>query len=196
MPPSLQHRVEVIMSWVNRLQRYLPITAISQEMMRFDTQKLQNLEINGVEYQQGTLHGYEVREYLLEKWSRECAYCGAREIRLEINHIVPRSHGGSDRVSNLTLACRSCRERRGATNLEEFLSTKPRLLKKIQSQAKAPLKDVAAINSTRLALLNAEGYSIACGSFVEERQSSIGTNEFQDPIGSMRPLLELVRRIM
>ena len=77
----------------------------------------------------------------------------AREIRLEINHIVPRSHGGSDRVSNLTLACRSCRERRGATNLEEFLSTKPRLLKKIQSQAKAPLKDVAAINSTRLALL-------------------------------------------
>ena len=153
LPPSLQHRVEVVMTWVNRLQLYLPITAISKEMMRFDTQKLQNLEINGVEYQQGTLHGYEVREYLLEKWSRECAYCGAREIRLEINHIVPRTHGGSDRVSNLTLACRSCRERRGATNLEEFLSTKPKLLKKLQSQAKAPLKDVAAINSTRLALL-------------------------------------------
>ena len=37
--------------------------------------------------------------------------------------------------------------------MEEFLSRKPRLLKKIQSQAKAPLKDVAAINSTRLALL-------------------------------------------
>ncbi len=153
LPPSLQHRIEVIMTWVERLQRYLPITAIFQEMMRFDTQKLQNLEISGVEYQQGTLHGYEVREYLLEKWSRECAYCGARDTRLEINHIVPRSHGGSDRVSNLTLACRSCRERRRATNLGEFLSTKPRLLKKLQSQAKVPLRDVAAINSTRLALL-------------------------------------------
>ena len=93
------------MTWVERLQHYLQITALSQEVMRFDTQKLQNPEISGVEYQQGTLHGYEVREYLLEKWSRECAYCGAREIRLEINHIVPRSCGGSDRISNLTLSC-------------------------------------------------------------------------------------------
>ena len=153
LPPSLQHRVEVVMTWVERLQRYLPITAISQEIMRFDTQKLQNLEISAVEYQQGTLHGYEVREYLLEKWSRKCAYCGARDTRLEINHLVARSRGGSDRVSNLTLACKDCREDRGPTNLEEFLATKPALLVKLQSQAKAPLKDVAAINSTRLALL-------------------------------------------
>jgi len=35
----------------------------------FDTQKLQNPEISGVEYQQGELFGYEVREYLLEKWN-------------------------------------------------------------------------------------------------------------------------------
>ena len=113
------------MTWVERLKRYLPIAAISQEMMRFDTQKLQNPEISGVEYQQGT-HGYEVREYLLEKWSRVCLLWGQRN-RLEINHIVSRSRGGSDRVINLTLACRSCRERKGATNLEEFLSTKPGL---------------------------------------------------------------------
>ena len=153
LPPSLQHRVEVVMTWVERLQRYLPITALSQEIMRFDTQKLQNPEISGVEYQQGTLHGYEVREYLLEKWSRKCAYCGARDTRLEINHIVARSRGGSDRVSNLTLACRSCREQRGASNLEEFLATKPALLTKLQSQAEVSLKDVAAINSTRFVLL-------------------------------------------
>ena len=103
-----------------------------------------------------------MREYLLEKWSRECAYCGAREIRLEINHIVARSRGGSDRVSNLTLSCKSCRERRGATNLEEFLSTKPALLMKLQSQAKVPLKDVAAINSTRLALLERLKAALDC----------------------------------
>ena len=153
LPPSLQHRVEVVMTWVERLQRYLPITALSQEIMRFDTQKLQNPEISGVEYQQGTLHGYEVREYLLEKWSRKCAYCGARDTRLEINHIVARSRGGSDRVSNLTLACRSCREQRGASNLEEFLATRPALLMKLQSQAQVSLRDVAAINSTRFVLL-------------------------------------------
>ena len=42
LPPSLQHRIEVIMTWVHRLRRYLPITAISQELVRFDTQKIQN----------------------------------------------------------------------------------------------------------------------------------------------------------
>jgi hypothetical protein len=31
-------------------------------------------EITGIDYQQGELAGYEVREYLLEKWQRTCAY--------------------------------------------------------------------------------------------------------------------------
>ena len=87
------------MTWVQRLRQYLPITAISQEIVRFDMQKMQNPEISGVEYQQGTLFGYEVREYLLDKWRRQCGYCGAKDKRLEVDHIVPRSHGGSDRVS-------------------------------------------------------------------------------------------------
>ena len=43
-----------------------PITAISQELVKFDLQAMDNPEISGVEYQQGTLAGYEVREYLLE----------------------------------------------------------------------------------------------------------------------------------
>jgi 5-methylcytosine-specific restriction endonuclease McrA len=153
LPPSLQHRIEVVLTWVERLERYLPITAISQELMRFDTQKLQNPEISGVEYQQGTLHGYEVREYLLEKWSRQCAYCGAKDTRLEINHIISRSHGGSDRVSNLTLSCKLCREKKKDQPVEEFLAEKPAVLRKLQRQAKAPLRDVAAINSTRYRLL-------------------------------------------
>ena len=35
--------------------------------MRFDTQKMENPEVSGVEYLQGELHGYEMREYLLKK---------------------------------------------------------------------------------------------------------------------------------
>jgi 5-methylcytosine-specific restriction endonuclease McrA len=53
----------------------------------------------GVQYQQGTLAGYEVREYLLEKWHRQCAYCGAVNVPLQIEHIVPKAKGGSDRVT-------------------------------------------------------------------------------------------------
>ena len=57
------------------------------------------------------------------------------------------------KVSNLTLACKACRDQKGDSNLEKFLATKPKILKKLQSQARVSLKDVAAINSTRLALL-------------------------------------------
>ncbi|MAA70071.1 MAG: HNH endonuclease [Deltaproteobacteria bacterium] len=152
LAPSLQHRIEVIMTWVHRLRRYLPITAISQELVRFDTQKIQNPEISGVEYQQGTLYGYELREYLLEKWHRQCGYCGAKNTRLEVDHIVARKTG-SHRVSNLTLSCRDCNVKKTNRSVGEFLADKPEVLDKLKKQAKAPLKDAAAVNSTRYSLL-------------------------------------------
>ncbi len=149
LPPSLNHRVETTMTWVNRLRKLCPIASISQELVRFDTQKLQNPEISGVEYQQGELLGYEVREYLLDKWERKCAYCGAENVPLEVEHIHPKSKGGSDRVSNLTLACRPCNQFKGNLDVREFLSGKPSVLERILRQAKAPLKDAAAVNATR-----------------------------------------------
>jgi 5-methylcytosine-specific restriction endonuclease McrA len=167
LPPSLQHRVETTVNWVERLQRLAPITALSQELVRFDTQAMQNPEISGVEYQQGELAGYEVREYLLEKWNRTCAYCGATHVPLEIEHIQPKSRGGSDRVSNLTLACRPCNEHKGNRLIEAFLKDRPVLLKQIQAQAQAPLQDAAAVNATRWALLNAlktTGLAVETGS--------------------------------
>ena len=60
---------------------------------------MQHPEIQGVEYQQGELFGYEVRAYLLEKWGRQCAYCGAQEVPLQVEHIVCRAQGGSNRVT-------------------------------------------------------------------------------------------------
>lgn len=66
LPPSLESRVANILTWVRRLMRYCPITGISQELVKFDMQLMQNPEIEGIEYQQGELAGYEVREYLLE----------------------------------------------------------------------------------------------------------------------------------
>ena len=151
LPPSLQHRVDTTTSWVNRLQRLAPIEAISMELVRFDTQKLVTPEIRGTEYQQGTLAGYEVREYLLEKWGRTCAYCDARDVPLEVEHIHPRSKGGSDRVSNLTLACHACNQAKGSLDVRAFVENEARLAR-ILKHAKAPLRDAAAVNATRWAL--------------------------------------------
>jgi hypothetical protein len=46
-------------------------------------QAMQNPEISRVEHQQGTVAGYELQEYLLEKWGRRCAYCGAENVPLQ-----------------------------------------------------------------------------------------------------------------
>jgi len=152
LPPSLQHRVDTTMAWVERLLRWVPVTGISTMLHRFDTQSLQHPEISGTEYQHGTLAGYELREYLLEKWGRRCAYCDATGLPLEIDHIHPRSKGGSDRVSNLTLACHPCNQRKANRDVAEFLAKDPKRLARIEAQRKAPLKDAAAVNSTRWAL--------------------------------------------
>ncbi|HKL81946.1 MAG TPA: RNA-guided endonuclease IscB, partial [Desulfobacter sp.] len=108
-----------------------------------------------------------VREYLLEKWDRTCAYCGKTDIPLEIEHIVPKSKGGSNRVSNLALACTACNRKKGNKPLEQFLSRKPGLLKRIQKQSGVPLKDAGAVNATRWDLfrtLKKTGLSVETGS--------------------------------
>lgn len=167
LPPSLESRLANIITWVNRLSWYCPITAISMELVKFDMQKEENPEISGIEYQQGTLQGYETREYLLEKWQRKCAYCGKSAIPLQVEHIQPRAKGGTDRISNLCLACGKCNVAKGTQDIRAYLANKPEVLKRILVQARAPLKDAAAVNVTRWALferLQATGLPIECGS--------------------------------
>jgi 5-methylcytosine-specific restriction endonuclease McrA len=154
LAPSLQHRVETTITWVNRLRSYAPITGISQELVRFDLQQIENPEISGVQYQQGTLFGYEVRQYLLEKWGRKCAYCGVENVPLQVEHIHPKAKGGTDRISNLCLACEPCNIKKGTQDIKVFLKKKPEVLKRVLAQVKQPLKDAAAVNSTRWGLFN------------------------------------------
>ncbi len=154
LPPSVESRVGNTESVIYRLATRCPITETSVEIVKFDTQQMVDPEISGTEYQQGELAGYEVREYLLEKWQRTCAYCGAQNVPLQVEHIIPKAQGGSDRVSNLTLACQPCNQKKGNRALEDFLKAKPDLIKRIKAQAKAPLKDAAAVNASRWALAN------------------------------------------
>ncbi len=167
LSPSLISRMTNIVTWVQRLRRIAPITVLSQELVNFDLQQMDHPEISGMEYQQGTLAGYEVREYLLEKWQRACSYCGAQNVPLQVEHIQAKANGGTDRVSNLCLACDSCNQAKGTQDIRVILSRAPDLLGRILAQTKAPLKDAAAVNTLRWALyerLGTLGMPIECGS--------------------------------
>ncbi|WP_242056874.1 MULTISPECIES: RNA-guided endonuclease IscB [Oscillatoriales] len=167
LPPSLMSRVYNIQTWVNRLCKLAPIKAISLELVKFDTQKMVNPEINGVEYQRGEIWGYEVRQYLLEKFNHTCVYCGVTNKPFNLDHFHPKSKGGSDRVSNLVLSCVECNQAKGDKLPAEFLSDRLDILTKIDKQRKQPLADAAAVNATRWKLkdiLESIGLPVELGS--------------------------------
>ena len=180
LAPSLESRVANVETWARRLIRLAPVAAISMELVRFDLQKVANPEIQGVEYQQGELWCYEVKEYLLLKFHHTCAYCGglSKDPVLEVEHETPRSRGGSDRASNLAIACHTCNQTKGKRTPEEWAEALKESQKetdlarvancgKVRAEAKAPLKDAAAVNSTRWALLHrlfALGLPVEAGS--------------------------------
>ncbi|GHO80303.1 hypothetical protein KSD_80740 [Ktedonobacter sp. SOSP1-85] len=146
LPPSLRSRIDHVLSWGRRYQRWVPLVRIAVERVTFDTQLLQQPEISGIEYQRGELAGWEVRAYLLEKFGRRCVYCGRTDTPFELDHIQPRSRGGSNRVSNLALSCHACNAAKGERTAAAFGHPE------VAAQAKQPLRDAAAVNATRYAL--------------------------------------------
>ncbi|GHO78958.1 hypothetical protein KSD_67290 [Ktedonobacter sp. SOSP1-85] len=146
LAPSLRSRIDNVLSWGRRYQRWVPLARIAVERVKFDTQLLQQPEISGIEYQRGELAGWEVRAYLLEKFGRRCVYCGRTDTPFELDHIQPRSRGGSNRVSNLALSCHACNAAKGERTAAEFGHPE------VAAQAKQPLRDAAAVNATRYAL--------------------------------------------
>ncbi len=167
LPPSLLSRLHNVLTWVARLSRWCPLGAISYELVRFDMQLLHNPQIESLDYQHGTLFGLELRHYLLAKWEHRCAYCHITGVSLEIDHVQPRSKGGSDRVNNLVIACHACNQVKGDQSIETFLADRPQTLARIQAQRTAPLRDAAAVNTTRWAIyerLKALGLPVETGS--------------------------------
>lgn len=153
LPPSLQHLVDSTVEWVKKLAAVAPISKLYLERVKFDTQKLDAPDISGVEYQHGELFGYELREYLLELYGYKCVYCGKTDVPLNIDHVIPRSDGGTNRVSNLVIACVDCNRRKGNKRLEEFVKD-PELIASITARRKTSQRDSTAVNSTRNALLD------------------------------------------
>lgn len=120
LPPSLMHRPLTVYTWAKRLMKYCPIKHISVESSKFDTQKFENPDIEGVEYQQGELAGYELREYIMEKYKRLCIYCKNPARIPNVEHNIPKSRGGTDRLKNLVLSCKKCNMEKGSRTAEEY----------------------------------------------------------------------------
>ena len=58
---------------------------------------------------------------ILMRDKMRCQYCGTRgnAFELTLDHIIPRSRGGSSSPENLCAACKSCNQRKGDRTPEE-----------------------------------------------------------------------------
>ena len=160
LPPSLEQKVAVQVNEINHIHRYFPIETIIVETAEFDIQKIKNPDITGIEYQQGTLQGYNIRNYLLEKHRRKCFYCGKAVSGFEVEHMLPKSKGGSNRIDNLTLSCHDCNEKKGTLTAEEFIQQTLPVKKAVAKLKQLPnekrlFKYMTYMNATRWALYDA-----------------------------------------
>src|SRR6185437_13520610 len=67
----------------------------------------------------GTVSSADFR-FVFDHHAHRCVYCASTE-RLEIDHRVPVSRGGTNSLENLQIACRSCNGQKWSRTHEEFL---------------------------------------------------------------------------
>ena len=153
LPPSVDSLRTDTMRVVNTLTSMYPISRISIETKKFDTQLMVNPDIKGVEYQQGTLFGWHIRAYILQRDRGRCVYCRRQNVRLELDHVRPRATG-SDRVDNLVACCRDCNISKANQPIEQFLSNQPELLKRILERLeRSNLASAAHVNAALPAII-------------------------------------------
>lgn len=162
LAPSIRARLDNTVNLFNKLNRLSNITNVSIENVRFDMQKMEKPNIQGKEYQQGELFQFEAKERLLYTYKHTCAYCGgvSKDSILELEHIIPKSKGGTNRFSNLSIACRKCNLDKGSLLPDEWLlKLKKRksainkkritLFSKVLKGVKPTLRDASAVNTIR-----------------------------------------------
>ncbi len=115
LPPSTQRRYDTHLKIIREFKKRLPITSVTIEVANFDIPKIENPTIEGVEYQQGDMYGYQnMRSYLMAREKGYCQLCRkafSKGDPSHIHHCKERSEAGSNRAKNLAILHKKCHEK-------------------------------------------------------------------------------------
>lgn len=110
MTPSVENKINAHLCVMRIMHAILPIAKTTIEVAQFDTQKIKNDTIAGVEYQQGEQLGFwNVREYVIARDGHKCQHCKgkSKDPILNVHHIESRKTGGNA-PNNLVTLCETC----------------------------------------------------------------------------------------
>ena len=93
-----------------------------------------------------------MRFEVLQRDSFKCVYCKRGELPLEVDHVIPRSLGGTDSMNNLVSACSDCNQ--GKSSSAAFAHGDNAVLKELLAQVNRPgvkftRRDIAFIMGTK-----------------------------------------------
>ena len=146
LAPSVKSRADNIINFIKKYKKLININKVMVENVSFDTAQItSDTKLWGEDYQQGNLYQTELRSFIFSRSDGKCVYCGAKAD--EIDHVVPRSNGGTNSTYNLVASCRSCNEKKSNLTLKAF----GKLMCKDYShlEPKKLPKDAAIVQSAR-----------------------------------------------
>ncbi len=106
LPPSIKANADEVIRVVRQIP--LPMTSIVIEDVQVDIARLNNPTLIGQAYQQSNRLDENLRIATLMRDGYQCTPCGEKNPPLEAHHIVPRSQGGKDTITNLITLCKPC----------------------------------------------------------------------------------------
>ena len=119
LAPSVKSRANNVINFIKKYKKLININKVMIENVSFDAaQMTSDNNLVGTAYQQGPLYQNELRSYLFNKYNGRCVYCGAKAE--EIEHIIPKSKGGTNSPHNLVIACKKCNKLKDKLSLKEF----------------------------------------------------------------------------
>ena len=119
LAPSVKSRADNVINFIKKYKKFLNINKVMIENVSFNVaQMTAGANLVGTAYQQGPLYQTKLRSYLFKKYNGQCVYCGAKAT--EIDHIIPKSSGGTNSIHNLVASCRSCNQMKSNKTLKEF----------------------------------------------------------------------------
>ena len=102
LTPSVRHFLDSHKAVIRKIAEFVPDANISLEYAKFDIQRMINPDIEGEQYQQGKLFGYQnSRAYVLYRDRYTCQLCGKKNVQFQLHHIIPRSQNGKEHPDNL-----------------------------------------------------------------------------------------------
>ena len=146
--PTMTSKIHAHLREIQFVQSILPISSLVLETGTFDPHALKDPSVleNPRKYQQGINFGYaNTKAFVLTRDNSTCQQCGgtSKATRLEVHHVVFRSHNGSDEEANLLTLCKDCHDGLHAGTI----------ILKQTGKKKGTLRHATQMNSLRVQLL-------------------------------------------